>query len=230
MARTPLTRERIVDAAMDLADEVGLEALSMRKLGDRLGVEAMSLYNHVANKDDLLDGMADAFMASIDIPSPGDEWKEAMRLRANSAREQFARHRWALSLVESRPNAGFETIRYHDAIIGVLREAGFSIEMTAHAFALAQRSLVVKRLVALTFRSRQSGNCRCLTNLALASATQTRISSPCLTTTCRVGTTTSRRSTSACRLTTRTCRTRFRTRPATPSMPGQAALSRQARR
>jgi AcrR family transcriptional regulator len=136
MARTPLTRERIIDAAMGLADEVGLEALSMRKLGDRLGVEAMSLYNHVANKDDLLDGMADAFMASIDIPSPGDEWKEAMRLRANSAREQFARHRWALSLIESRPNAGFETIRYHDAIIGVLREAGFSIEMTAHAFAL----------------------------------------------------------------------------------------------
>ena len=136
MERMPLTRERVIETAMHLADDIGLEALSMRKLGDRLGVEAMSLYNHVANKDDLLDGMADAFMASIDIPSPGDEWREAMRLRARSAREQFRLHPWALSLVESRPNAGFATIRYHDAIIGVLRRAGFSLEMTAHAFAL----------------------------------------------------------------------------------------------
>ncbi len=136
MPRTPLTRDRIIEAAMELADEVGLEALSMRKLGERLGVEAMSLYNHVANKDDLLDGMADTFMGSIEIPSPGDEWKQAMRLRANSARARFADHPWALSLVESRPNPGFATIRYHDAIIGALRNAGFSLEMTGHAFAL----------------------------------------------------------------------------------------------
>ncbi len=136
MTRTPLTRDRIVEAAMDLADEVGLEALSMRKLGDRLGVEAMSLYNHVKNKDDLLDGMNDAFSASIEIPTPGDEWRDAMRRRAHSAREQFRLHPWALSLVDARANAGYATIRYHNAIIGVLREGGFSIEMTAHAFAL----------------------------------------------------------------------------------------------
>lgn len=136
MTRTPLTRDRIVEAAMGLADEVGLEVLSMRKLGDRLGVEAMSLYNHVQNKDDLLDGMNDAFSASIEIPAPGDEWRAAMRRRANSAREQFRLHPWALSLVDTRANAGYPTIRYHNAIIGVLREAGFSIEMTAHAFAL----------------------------------------------------------------------------------------------
>lgn len=136
MDRTPLNRDRVIEAAIDLADEVGLDALSMRKLGDRLGVEAMSLYNHIANKDDLLDGMMDTFTASIEIPSPGDEWKDAMRLRARSAREQFRRHPWALSIMETRTNPGLETLRYHNAIIGVLREAGFSLAMAGHAFAL----------------------------------------------------------------------------------------------
>jgi len=132
--RLPLTRERILSAASDLADAGGLATLTMRKLGQALGVEAMSLYNHVANKDDLLNGMVDLVFEEVGLP-PGDiDWKEAMRQRASTVRAVLARHPWALGLMESRLTPGPATLRHHDAVIGCLRAAGFSIALTAHAY------------------------------------------------------------------------------------------------
>ena len=132
--RTPLSRDRVLRAAVALADESGIDSLTMRKLGDALGVEAMSLYNHVANKDDVLDGMVDLVFSEIGLPSGGGDWKTAMRQRAISAREVLSRHRWAIGLMESRASPGSATLRHHDAVIGSLREGGLSIEMAAHAF------------------------------------------------------------------------------------------------
>jgi AcrR family transcriptional regulator len=136
VARIPLTRERVLRAAVALADEAGIGTLSMRKLGEALGVEAMSLYNHVANKDQLLDGMVDLVFSEIDLPPRGAHWKSAMRQRALSARKALSRHHWAIGLMESRSSPGPATLRHHDAVIGNLRESGFSIEMAAHAFSV----------------------------------------------------------------------------------------------
>jgi AcrR family transcriptional regulator len=133
--RTPLNRERVLRAAVAFADESG-GSLSMRKLGEALGVEAMSLYNHVASKDELLDGMVDQVFSEIRLPSGGADWKTAMRERAISARDVLSRHRWAIRLMQSRSSPGPATLRHHDAVIGSLREGGFSIEETAHAFSV----------------------------------------------------------------------------------------------
>ena len=135
-ARTPLSRERVLRTAVAFADERGVASLSMRRLGEALGVEAMSLYNHVANKDELLDGMVDLVFGEIDLPSDGTDWKTAMRQRAVSARQVLSRHRWAIGLMESRTAPGPATLRHHDAVIGSLREAGFSIAMAAPAFSV----------------------------------------------------------------------------------------------
>src|SRR5438270_1645157 len=132
--RIPLNRDRVLRAALALADEGGIEALTMRRLGQALGVEAMSLYNHVANKDDVLDGLVDAVFSEIDLPCDGGDWKTAMRRRAISAREVLGRHRWAIGLMESRANPGPATLRHHDSVLRCLREAGFSIAMAAHAY------------------------------------------------------------------------------------------------
>ena len=133
--RAPLNRDQVLRAAVALADESGIEALSMRKLGQVLGVEAMSLYNHVGSKSDLLDGMVDTVFGEIDLPSGGD-WKAAMRRRAISARQVLRGHPWAIGLMESRTSPGAATLRHHDAVLGCLRRAGFSVELTAHAYAL----------------------------------------------------------------------------------------------
>ena len=133
--RTPLTRDRVLLTAVALADASGIASLSMRKLGDALGVEAMSLYNHVANKDELLDGMVDLVFAEIDLP-PDAGWKAAMRQRAVSARHTLARHPWAIGLMESRTSPGPATLRHHDAVLGSLRSAGFSLALAAHAFSV----------------------------------------------------------------------------------------------
>ena len=135
-SRLPLNRERVLLAAIDLADQAGFETLTMRKLGQKLGVEAMSLYNHVANKDDLLDGMVDSVFSEIGLPSTGAHWKTTMRKRAIAVREALSRHPWAIGLMESRSRPGPATMRHHDAVIGSLREAGFSIEMAAHAYSI----------------------------------------------------------------------------------------------
>ena len=132
--RVRLNRERVLRAAIALADAGGIESLTMRKLGEQLGVEAMSLYNHVASKDDLLDGMVDAVFSEIDLPSGGPDWKTAMRARAISARQALSRHPWAIGLMESRTSPGPATLRHHDTVLGTLREAGFSIKLAAHAY------------------------------------------------------------------------------------------------
>lgn len=134
--RSPLSRERVLRSAIGLADTGGIEALTMRRLGQDLGVEAMSLYNHVAGKDDILDGIADLVFSEIAVPSDRADWKIAMRLRAISAREALLRHPWARSLMQSRTKPGPATLRHHDSVIGRLREAGFTIEMAAHAFSV----------------------------------------------------------------------------------------------
>lgn len=134
--RTPLNRERVLRAAIALADLGGIESLTMRKLGQELGVEAMSLYNHVANKDDILDGIVDLVFGEITVPSDRADWKAAMRRRAISAREVLLRHPWATSLMQSRTKPGLATMRHHDAVLGSLREAGLSLDMAAHAYSV----------------------------------------------------------------------------------------------
>lgn len=131
--RAHMTRERIIQEAVAFADREGIAALTMRKLADVFGVEAMSLYHHVANKEAILDGMVDMAFSEIELPSDGG-WKEAMRQRARSAREVLLRHRWSIGLMETRANPGPATLRHHDAVIGILRRAGFSIPLAAHAF------------------------------------------------------------------------------------------------
>lgn len=132
--RVRLSRARVLGAAMALADGGGINSLTMRKLGQELGVEAMSLYKHVANKDDLLDGMIDLVFGEIELPSTEDSWRSAMRRRAVAVRAVLSQHRWAIGLMESRTSPGPATLRHHDAVIGCLRNAGFSIELVAHAY------------------------------------------------------------------------------------------------
>jgi AcrR family transcriptional regulator len=129
-----LSRDRVLHAAVALADAEGIGALTMRRLGQALGVEAMSLYHHVANKDDLLDGMIDVVFDEIELPDADSDWRTAMARRAASVRSALARHRWATSLMESRASPGSATLRHHDAVLGTLRRAGFSLELAAHAF------------------------------------------------------------------------------------------------
>ncbi|MFE0729798.1 TetR/AcrR family transcriptional regulator [Streptomyces antibioticus] len=131
--RETLTRQRVLRAAVELADTGGLETLSMRKLGEAVGVEAMSLYNHVANKEDLLDGMVDLVFAEVELPAPDDDWRPAMRRRALSMRHVLSRHRWAIGMMESRSTPGPATLRHHDAVLGCLRRGGLSLTLTAHA-------------------------------------------------------------------------------------------------
>jgi AcrR family transcriptional regulator len=134
--RKPLSKERVLRAAIALADAGGIESLSMRKLGEELGVEAMSLYNHVANKDDILDGIVDLVFAEIALPSGLEDWKPAMRERAISAHDALLRHPWAPSLMQSRTKPGPATLRHHDSVLGSLRNAGFTLVMAAHAISV----------------------------------------------------------------------------------------------
>ena len=134
--RTPLTRERILQAALAFADANGIESLSMRKLGEAVGVEAMSLYNHVPSKADLLDGLIDLVFGEIELPVSSDSWQTAMRQRAIAVRAALKRHRWAIGLMESRSSPGPATLRHHDAVLGCLRQAGFPVALAAHAYSV----------------------------------------------------------------------------------------------
>ncbi len=131
--RTPLTKERVLRAAIQLADGDGIESLSMRKLGQALGVEAMSLYNHVANKDEILDGIVDEVVGEIRPVAGSGDWKTSMQQTATGARTVLRRHPWAREVIESRNNPGPATLRYMDSVIGILREGGFSVDITHHA-------------------------------------------------------------------------------------------------
>jgi AcrR family transcriptional regulator len=147
--RLPLNRERVLRAAVALADERGLDALTMRTLGQELGVEAMSLYNHVKNKDDLLDGVIEVVAAELleaaqrvpPPPSPA-EWKQAMSGRILAARDVLLRHRWTPAVLETRVNAPPSVMAHYDALLGLMLEAGFSIDLAHHAMhALGSRAL-----------------------------------------------------------------------------------------
>lgn len=136
--RISLNKERVLSAAIKLADESGIESLSMRSLGQVLGVEAMSLYNHVSNKDEVLAGIIDVVVSKIEVPmnSRPSGWKKAMRQRALSARQVFSEHPWAIGLMDSHQDPGPGMLSYCDRVIGCLRNAGFSVAMAAHAFSV----------------------------------------------------------------------------------------------
>src|SRR3989475_13278205 len=135
MARTALSRERVLDAAITLADREGIEALSMRRLGQEVGVEAMSLYNHVRNKEELLNGMVDIVFSEIDLPTAGEDWPTAMRRRAISARQALKRHPWAIGLMASPAQPGPATLRHHDSVLRNLPASVFCVEAAADAYA-----------------------------------------------------------------------------------------------
>jgi AcrR family transcriptional regulator len=135
--RQQLSRGRVLEAAIRVADRGGVEAITMRRVAQELGVEAMSLYHHVPNKDAILDGVVDAVFAAIELPPAGcDDWRDAIRARASSARAVLSRHSWALGLMDSRRSPGPATLRHHNAVLGVLREAGFTLPMAVHAVSL----------------------------------------------------------------------------------------------
>ena len=134
--RAPLSRERVLQGAVAVADTGGIGALTIRSLAQELGVKPMSLYHYVANKDEILDGIVDVVFSEIQLPVAGGDWRAEMRQRAVSARQVLSRHPWAIGLLESRTTPGPETLRHHDATLGTLRVAGFTVAMTAHAYAL----------------------------------------------------------------------------------------------
>jgi AcrR family transcriptional regulator len=133
-ARGTLSPEQVVLAAVTVADRGGLAAVSMRRVGQEIGVEAMSLYHHVPGKDALLDRLADWVFAQIDLPEADDPWREAMAARAVSARVALSAHPWALGLIESRSAPGPSLLRHHDRVLATLRGNGFSVTLAAHAF------------------------------------------------------------------------------------------------
>jgi AcrR family transcriptional regulator len=134
--RPALSRERVLRGAVTVADAGGIARLTIRSLAEELGVKPMSVYHHVANKDEILDGIVDLVFNEIELPPADGDWRSAMRRRADSARRALKRHPWAIGLMESRTAPGPATLRHHDAVIGALRAGGFSVEMTAHAYAL----------------------------------------------------------------------------------------------
>ena len=140
--RVPLTKERVFRAAIDYADEHGLEELSMRKLGQVLGVEAMSLYHHVSNKEEILDGMVDVLVSEIELTTEGSDWESSMREQILAARQIMARHPWAPGVIETRKTMSHPMMKYMDAIGGIFLSGGFSVDLMHHAMhALGSRVL-----------------------------------------------------------------------------------------
>ena len=134
--RVRLSRERVLQAALDVADAGGLASLTIRSLAKELGTKPMSVYYHVASKGEILDALVDTVFAEIELPVPGGDWRAEMERRAHSARAVLARHRWAIGLLESRRTPGPANLQHHDTVLATLRQAGFSRELTAHAYAL----------------------------------------------------------------------------------------------
>jgi AcrR family transcriptional regulator len=134
--RSPLDAARVLNGALALADRIGIESFTIRKLAAELDVKPMTIYHHVANKDAILDGIVDLVFGEIELPPADAEWRSAIRLRCVSARAVLARHPWAPPLMESRTSPGPATLRHHDAVLGCLRRGGLSLELTAHAYAV----------------------------------------------------------------------------------------------
>ncbi|WP_439563611.1 TetR/AcrR family transcriptional regulator [Microcella sp.] len=133
--RNTLDRDRVIAAAITLSDRSGLDSLTIRALATELGVRPMAIYNYVASKDELLDDLVDHVFTEVYLPS-GSDWRAELHRRSASLREALARHRWALPVMETRANPGFATLANHEAVIDVLRGAGFSLTATAHAYAV----------------------------------------------------------------------------------------------
>ncbi|MFL5717321.1 MAG: TetR/AcrR family transcriptional regulator [Chloroflexota bacterium] len=131
--RAPLTRGRVLEAAVDLADREGIDAVSMRRLGQELGIEAMSLYTHIRGKEDLLDGMVDVVVAEIPVDTVGPDWRATLRRQILDARGVMLRHRWAARIIETRTAPGLATLGYMEAATGIIRDGGFSVDLTHHA-------------------------------------------------------------------------------------------------
>jgi AcrR family transcriptional regulator len=136
MSKEPLSRERVLRAALAVADDGGLHGLTIRSLAQRLGTKPMSLYHYVANKDEILDGLVDLVFIEIELPEPNGHWREEMARRCRSARQVLKRHPWSIGLLESRTTPGPATLRHHDANLGALRAGGFSVPQTGHAYAV----------------------------------------------------------------------------------------------
>jgi AcrR family transcriptional regulator len=136
VARTPLSRERVLRAAVAIADAGGLGSLTIRSLAEDLGVKPMSVYHHVANKEAILDGIVDLVFAEIDLPEGKGDWRGEMERRATSARAVLRRHPWAIAMMESRSSPGAASLRHHDAMLGSLRAGGFPVELAGHAYAV----------------------------------------------------------------------------------------------
>ena len=134
--RAPLTADRVLQGALDLADRIGIEAFTIRKLAAELGTKPMTIYHHVPNKESIIDGIVDMVFAEIELPPEDQPWKDAIRTRCISAREVLARHRWAPPLMESRTSPGPATLRHHDAVLGCFRRGGLSLPLTAHGYAI----------------------------------------------------------------------------------------------
>ena len=134
--RPALTRDRVLEGALALADEIGMERFTIRRLAERLGTKPMSIYHHVPSKEEIIDGMVDRVFAEIALPPEELEWQEALRMRCDSARDVLRRHPWAPPLMESRTRPGPASLRHHDAMLATLRRGGLSWEVTAHGYAI----------------------------------------------------------------------------------------------
>ena len=133
--RQPMTKERVLTGALELADQIGIADLTIRRLAEALDTKPMTIYHHVPSKDEILDGLVDLVFAEIELPDPDLDWKPAVRARCVSARDVLGRHPWAVPLMESRRSPGPATLGHHDAVVACLRR-GLSVTMTAHAYAL----------------------------------------------------------------------------------------------
>ncbi len=131
--RAPLSRARVLESAVGLADREGIDAVSMRRLGQELGIEAMSLYTHIRGKDDLLDGMVDVVVAEIPVDTAGPDWRTTLRRTILGARTVMLRHRWAARIIETRRTPGPATLAYMEAATGIIRDGGFTVDLTHHA-------------------------------------------------------------------------------------------------
>lgn len=136
MSAPKLTAERVIEGAVALADRIGVDALTIRKLADEIDVRPMTIYHHVAGKEAIIDGMVDQVFAEIELPSDGPDWRTAIRARCISMRSVLAAHPWAAPLMETRTSPGPATLTHHDAVLGCFRRAGFSLELTGHAYAV----------------------------------------------------------------------------------------------
>ena len=136
MPATKLTPERVIEGAVRLADRIGTDALTIRKIAEEIDVKPMTIYHHVPNKEAIIDGMVDAVFAEIDLPPTDVSWREAIRVRCRSMRAVLANHPWASPLMENRTSPGPATLTHHDAVLGCLRGGGFSLQLTAHAYAV----------------------------------------------------------------------------------------------